>query len=83
MRRVLWPQFVSKYISTIGVDFGVKQVNVRGIDVKVWRPISQRVPPLGLGVRIPDSGTERLQVNFWDLAGRRVARPGCNGGSSF
>jgi len=29
------PQFVSKYIATIGVDFGVRSVTIGGVEVKV------------------------------------------------
>lgn len=35
VKRYCEEKFVSKYISTIGVDFGVKGVSVDGLDVKV------------------------------------------------
>ena len=35
IKRYCEERFVSKYISTIGVDYGVKPVNVRGLDVRV------------------------------------------------
>ena len=34
---LLLSQFVAKYISTIGVDFGVKTVKMEGLDVKARR----------------------------------------------
>merc|ERR1711959_347350 len=35
IKRYCEEQFVSRYISTIGVDFGVKAVDIDGVDVKV------------------------------------------------
>lgn len=51
-------QFVSKHVSTIGVDFGVKPVELHGNEVKVS---SYRLRSV-LSLR-------NQQVNFWDLAG--------------
>ena len=35
IKRYCEERFVSKYIATIGIDYGVKPVNVDGIDVRV------------------------------------------------
>jgi len=35
IKRYCEERFVQKYVTTVGVDFGVKSVNVRGTEIKI------------------------------------------------
>lgn len=83
VKRYCEDRFVTKYIPTIGIDYGVKTITIRAAEVAKYKVLenttnnyteTKKGSLLGGGSDLRAAATpSAVRINFWDVAGGREA----------